>query len=89
MPWVKKYGSGFSCKDFSKQNKNRKKGANLLKSGQGTSGATYHGSRAVIFKCRPAVSDLENVQEACNDDPDVTGEIAVDPFVVKTIQDSE
>lgn len=89
MPWVKKYGSGFSCKDFSKQNKNRKKGANLLKSGQGTSGATYHGSRAVIFKCRPAVSDLENVQEACNDDPDVTDEMSVDPFVVKTIQDRE
>ena len=44
MPHTKKYGSGFSCKDFSKQNKNLTKGANLLRNGEGTSGQTYHGS---------------------------------------------
>lgn len=45
MPHARKYTSGFSCKDFSKQNKNRKKGANLLKRGEGSSGQTYHGAR--------------------------------------------
>ena len=79
----------------------------MLRNGEGTSGQTYHGSRAVtnkqtkqqqaskkgsravVFKSRPAASFLENVQEACNDDDKTTSDdMDVDPFVVKTIQDN-
>ena len=120
MPHTKKYGSGFSCKDFSKQNKNRNKRSKLAAQRGGhlrpdiprlnktKQNKTRHlrrcnkqanktkqkqkGSRAVIFKSRPAVSILENVQEACNDDDKTTGDDKtsgdVDPLVVKTIQDN-
>ena len=44
MPHTKKYGSGFSCKDFSKQNKNRNKRSKVAAQRGGTSGQTYHGS---------------------------------------------
>lgn len=77
IEWIRKYTSGFCCKDFSKQNKNRSKGRNLLGTGEGESGRTYHGSRNVIWKFRPLVSTLENVPEAAQDaaDMEVAGEL--------------
>ena len=77
IEWIRKYTSGFCCKDFSKQNKNRSKGRNLLATGEGESGKTYHGSRNVIWKFRPLVSTLENVPEAAQDaaDMEVAGEL--------------
>lgn len=42
-----------------------------------------------MFKSRPAISIFENVMEACADDEKKEGEeTELDPFVVKTIQDT-
>ena len=55
--------------DFSKMNKNRGKSQGRLKSGAGTSGQTYHGTRDVARRTpRPMVTTIENVQECAQDD---------------------
>ena len=78
----------YSVQDFSKQNKNRKKGQGLLKNGLGSSGQTYWGTRDVIRKHpRPLVSTVENVQECVRDDPAYEEAVALDPFVCQTVKD--
>ena len=69
-PWVAGYGAGFVCKDFSKQHSQRQKlkGTQKPKRGQGQSGTTYHGARDWILKTRPFFSFLENVAEILQND---------------------
>ena len=61
LPRCTIFGSGFSCKSVSNQNKNRKENKGAIRDHKGTTGETFWSVYQYIKTYRPLLSILENV----------------------------